>query len=545
MQAPTLSTLNLTPFRRRIRLLCVWHGAALGGGIGSLVALAVSALDFFAVRYTSPKELVTIVVVGAILGIGKGLLERLTDTAIARSLDRRGRLEDRLTTASEIAQDQGGFAQALHQDATQHLSGLHAKTLYRLRLSRWHGVLVLGLGVSLLLFLGANTPLLKTGDGRKEAAELKQIAKEVEQVTKPTLEEAKKVNAAAADKELARRLELFTAELNKSRLNKQEALLKANQLAEEAKKLQQPRAEALAKATQLATTAAQKLEKQAQLAQLDKSESRQLAEKEAQLQQQIAELEKQMNSPSKDGKPLSKEERNALEKKLGEAKKQLEQVQLSKKAQDFLQKLQAMSEYKEAQELLAKLQQEAQAQAAGAPSEMTPEQIAAAAQRLEELAKQFDTDEKMKELAKQLLEAAKKAKPCKGGNCAGGLMGAFGLGNSMGRSMGGFSLGGMKGAGAPSNDKWVGAHGELNKTDKSSLLNVKLEDRVIQSQIGDKGAQTYTETLGPAQLGNRSQIPYQSVLPKYQKSAETALNKGDIPPRLRGKVRDYFDSLRK
>ncbi len=106
-------------------------------------------------------------------------------------------------------------------------------------------------------------------------------------------------------------------------------------------------------------------------------------------------------------------------------------------------------------------------------------------------------------------------------------------------------MGGMEGAGAPSNDKWVGAHGKLHKSDKSSLLNVKLEDRVIQSQIGDKGAQTYTETLGPAQLGKRSQIPYQSVLPKYQKSAETALNKSDIPPRLRGKVRDYFDSLRK
>jgi hypothetical protein len=51
--------------------------------------------------------------------------------------------------------------------------------------------------------------------------------------------------------------------------------------------------------------------------------------------------------------------------------------------------------------------------------------------------------------------------------------------------------------------------------------------------------------MAPSAPGDRSGVPYQNVLPAYRKSAESALNKQDIPPRLRGKVRNYFDSLRK
>jgi hypothetical protein len=46
-------------------------------------------------------------------------------------------------------------------------------------------------------------------------------------------------------------------------------------------------------------------------------------------------------------------------------------------------------------------------------------------------------------------------------------------------------------------------------------------------------------------MGDRSSIPYQAVLPTYQKMAESALSKSDIPPRERVRVRNYFDSLRK
>jgi hypothetical protein len=78
--------------------------------------------------------------------------------------------------------------------------------------------------------------------------------------------------------------------------------------------------------------------------------------------------------------------------------------------------------------------------------------------------------------------------------------------------------------------------------DKSTLLNLKFSDRIITSQKG-KGPESYEEELGPAQLGDKSGVPYQAMLPKYEKSAESTLSKSDIPPEMRTKVRNYFDSL--
>jgi hypothetical protein len=99
--------------------------------------------------------------------------------------------------------------------------------------------------------------------------------------------------------------------------------------------------------------------------------------------------------------------------------------------------------------------------------------------------------------------------------------------------------------GTASQDRWIGPHGTLPRDDKSSLLHVKFEDRVITSQRGDKGPETYTEVLGPSAPGGKTDVPFQQVLPKYEKSAESALKKSDIPPSEQAKVRDYFDSLRK
>ena len=545
-----ISPLNLTPFRRRIRLLRVWRCAGIGGAGGAILALVLAVSDYFAVHYFSSWQLAAPILLGLLAGALKAALEPLPDARIAQSVDRRAGLNDRLTTASEIPATDSPLSDAQQQDAMRHLASVRARDLYRLRPNRWHAALLVGSALSALVFLLGNSGLLRSANARQEAAELKQAAPEVQRVAKPALEAAQQANASETNKELARRLEQFTQELQKARMTKQEALLKANQLAEDAKKLQQPNSAALASAVEKAQTASAQMEKLAEHSRLEKSDALKQAEQEATLQKQIADMERKLAAQAGQ-QSLSPQEKAKLEKSLAQAKRKLQNLKLSKRAEAFLQKLQSMPDYKEAQEILAKLAQEAAAQQAGAMSEMTPEQLEAAAKRLEELAKKFGSEAQMKELAKQMLEAAKNGKLCKGGGLPGGLMGAFGLGisgassGSPQRGPGGLSLGGGKGAGGPSDDHWVGPHGEINKDDKSSLLNAKLEDRMITSQIGDKGPQDYIETLGPSRLGNRTKIPYQKALPKYEKSAESALQKSDIPPRLRGKVRDYFDSLHK
>jgi hypothetical protein len=75
------------------------------------------------------------------------------------------------------------------------------------------------------------------------------------------------------------------------------------------------------------------------------------------------------------------------------------------------------------------------------------------------------------------------------------------------------------------------------------MLKIKFQEHIVTSQRGHNGPETYEEQMGPAQLNAKSGIPYQAMLPKYEKTAESAMSKGDIPPEMRTKVKDYFDSL--
>jgi cell fate (sporulation/competence/biofilm development) regulator YmcA (YheA/YmcA/DUF963 family) len=271
----------------------------------------------------------------------------------------------------------------------------------------------------------------------------------------------------------------------------------------------------------------------------EKSEALRLAEQARSTQNAISDMEQRLAAAKSGKNAMSAAQQKALEAKLAAARKQLESIRLSQRAEEMMRRLAANKDFQEAQRLLQKLAQSAAQQQAGTSSGMTKQQMEEAARRMDELAKRLSSEAALREYAKKLLEAARNARLCKHGDCCNPLLSACGLG----ACQGGLSLG-DKGRGAVSEDKWVGAHGSLSIDDKSSLLKVKFEDRIVTSQIGNKGPETYTEVIGPSTPGGRSGVPYQNVLPKYRKAAESALNKEDIPPRLRGKVRNYFDALR-
>lgn len=535
------ANLNLSPFRRRIRLVCVWRGAAVGGCLGAAGSVVLAALDYFGVWDAAPTRLAVPLGLGIVAGMGHALTQRLPESTVARSVDRRGGLADRLTSASEVPAATSPLAYSLLGDAQGKAETLKPAVLYPLRLGRWHGVLLALAALCALVFLLGNTTLFRGRQAKQDAAELRRDAAQVQRVARPALEDAKRADAAPQDKDLARQLNRFTSDLRKGRMTKAQALVKANQLAQQAQALQSGRAAALAQSIQSAQTASQKLEAMQSQASLPKSDAAKAADQARALSGQIAAMQQAL-SAAQSGK-MSASAKAALSKKLAQAQKQLQQIRLSQQAEQFLQKLQSMPDYQEAQKLLAKLAAQAQAQQAGQPPPLTPEQMQQIADRMEQLAKQFGSDAKMRELAAQMLVAARNAQLCKNPGLGAGLMGAFGLG--AGSGMGGLSLGLGHGAGGPSPDKWVGDHGTLSRSDKSALLHVKFQDRQITSQIGGKGPETYTEVIGPSAPAGKSGVPYQAVLPRYEKSAESALDKGDVPPQMRTKVRDYFDSLRK
>jgi len=539
------ANLDLSPFRRRIRLVRVWRCATIGGCVGAAGSLALATLDYFGVVDAAPALLAVPLALGMAAGVGRGLAERLPENAIARSVDRRGGLADRLLSASEVPGSSSSLAASLLTDAQERAETLKPAALYPIRLNRWHGALLALAALCGLVFLLGNTTLFRGVRAKQDAAELRRDAAQVQRIAKPALEDAKRADAAPQDKDLARQLTRFTSDLRKGRMTKQQALVKANQLAQQAQALQSSRAAALSQSLQGAQTASQKLEAMQSQAGLQKSDAANLADQARALSGQIASMQQSLSAAQSGKGKMSASAKAALEKKLADAQKQLQQIRLSQQAEQFLQKLQAMPDYQEAQKLLAKLAAQAQAQQAGRQSPLTPEQMKQIAARLDQLAKQFSSDAKMRALAAQMLAAARNAQMCKNPGLGPGLMGAFGLGGGMGPSTGGLSLGMSHGAGGPSPDTWVGDHGTLSKSDKSALLHVKFQDRQITSQLGNKGSETYTEVLGPSAPAGRSGVPYQAVLPKYEKSAEAALDKGNVPPQMRTKVRDYFDSLRK
>lgn len=536
---PDFTLPDLGPFRRRIRLLRAWRCAAQGGCIGAGVALVLAVLDYFDVWDMSPWKLAVPVGVGLAAGIVRALCERLPETVVARSVDRRALLADRLTSAAEVSAGQSPLAVALHADASGAAHLLRPARLYPLRAGRWQAGLLGLAGLCALVFMLGNTALFRGAAARRDAAALRREADQVQRVARPLLESAARADAAPEDKALARKLNRFASDLRRARLSRPQALLQANILAQQAQALQTSHASALAQSVQGAQTAGQMLAAGKAQAGLEKTDAAKLADQARTASAQVASLQKSLSDAQSGKSALSAARQAALKSKLASAQKQLQQIKLSEQAQQFLAALHALPDYKEAQLLLAKLAAHAQAQQAGQQSPMTAQQMQQAADRLEALANEYGTDAKMHELARKMLEAARAARAGKGGQCAGGLMEAFGLG------AGGLSLGGSRGAGAPSPDKWVGDHGTLARTDKSSVLHVPLQDRQISSQMGHSGPETYTEVLGPSAPVGSSGVPYQSVLPRYEKTAEAALSHGDVPPRMRAKVRDYFDSLRK
>jgi hypothetical protein len=555
--------LDLRPFRRRITLLRAWEQAGLGGCVGVALSICTIVGDRLDLWDAKLSVLPAIVIAAALIGALSGLLTGYSDDQIARSIDRRSELDDRLTTVYEIEPpaepDDESFIEAITSDTLPRLARVSPASLYPIRVRPIHWIFTGLAAICVILYIAFETTLLLPPSLRADAAALHRQAQQVQIVSKPFLKAADQPGATAEDKRLAKGIRRFVRDLQKNRLSKQEALIRANQLAAQAKLLEQKRSSALGDAVSKAETAGEQLSQMNQNASLQKTDAAKLADKEAaldrkaaSLQQQISSLQNMLNSAGKNG--MSKAETAKMESQLADLKKQLQEVELSKRAAEMLAKLMALPDYKAAQKLLEEKAEEEEAmellqklnnQDTGQPqdnqqqTQLTADQLKQIADRLDALAQQLNTDAKLRAYAKALLEAAKQARMGNQKGLSIALAGAFGMQGQSGSSEDYGQNGKSRGMPAP----WRGYYGTLNRSNKSSMLNLKIPEHMITSEIGHNGPSSYEEELGPAHLDAKSGIPYQAMLPKYEKTEESALSKGDIPPEMRTKVRDYFDSL--
>lgn len=223
---------ELRSFVKRIRKALAWRSAAVGLFLGCLAALAGAAGDRLDYWWIEWPTLLIGPLAGALLGALIGYLRRPDVRKVAASVDRRAGLRDRLSTGMDEGLMASPFAEDVQEDAKLSLSRVDPRRLYPIGYLRWHSMsLAVGALTALVVILGS-TQLLASPTARAEKEEMKKQAEEVERIVKPVLKESDLSKPSA---EYAKDLHRFARELERSRMDRKEALKKSNELLDKGK----------------------------------------------------------------------------------------------------------------------------------------------------------------------------------------------------------------------------------------------------------------------------------------------------------------------
>lgn len=554
--------LDLTRFARRVRIVRAWLGAAVGVSVAGIITAIWAALDWMGRADASALGIAIGLGIGAIVGALVGALLPLPARALRASVDRRGALENRLTASNADVP----FADEIRADAAAHLAGVRPRQIYPLRFGRWQGGAIASAFLASTIFLLGSTPILLSPEAKAAREEMAKKAKVIERVTKEQFEtpEAQK-ELTEGERRLLEEARRLQRDLEKGRMSPEEAMQKAHELQKKAEELIKQTVQESQKSLDQAETAMEKIERaelekaglgqvDPQLLQMPQGQKDELKAKNAaqqrQLQKQLDAIDKRLAEIAKRlaNKGISEAERKALEaerKSLEEQKKALEAemkaaqqlgeaLKLSDQARSVLDKMrnhELMKEIRALAEKMAKANQ--QASQTGRPP-LTKEQLTEMKAKLEELLAKLKDDKAMEEYLQQMIEAMKNAQKGQGSCLKPG-----GLGMCLA------SLLGLKSGPGPGDDGLFMDTGHVNKLDKPAAGQGKTFETQISGARRETGEETFVEIKAPTTIGNRSAVPYRSVLPSYEKRAEQALGRQEIPKEHEKRVRAYFESLTK
>jgi DNA repair exonuclease SbcCD ATPase subunit len=230
--------LDLRPFRHRIRLVRAWRGLAVGLLTGGAFGLVWAVLDLTGVWLAEWLWLGLVFAGAGVLCALVGAILPVRDDAVARSVDRRAGLRDRLGTMIERTGADESFDSAQRHDTEAHVAALKARKVYPVRMGRWQYVALVSVALASLVFLLGNTWYVFDADARKAKEELEKIAAQIERVAKPILD---RKDATEEEKSFANELDAFARRMEKGKMTKEEAMQRANELAKQAEKLTRER----------------------------------------------------------------------------------------------------------------------------------------------------------------------------------------------------------------------------------------------------------------------------------------------------------------
>ena len=556
---------GLRRLRWRARLLISVQLAT--GGIAIAAATAALAVVLLRLSGAWYSPLLPAACLGAVViaAGAAGLAWPLSDQRVAVSADRRLGLRDRLGTAVSLARapEPQGMGLAALADAVHHLDRVRPAQAYPIRVHR--GTKAAGLCLAALA-LAQTLPipaLFVSPREREERAVLRQEAAKIEPLAREMKRAAEEANDREAER-AARRLQELAQKLHRGQLDKKQALLSLDEIAEEVQKLDQRLAAAHAKT---AEEAAGELQAAAQ---------EDLASKATEL---AREAEKAGDVPAAEQmRRLAEQARRSRDaSELMRLADTLEQRAREMGAPpaiptDLTASLSAAlsnADISLSEEALKKLAEAA----TDWKGSLSPEDMERLARDLEQLAKALEGTD-LSELAKALREAAKclRAGDCGKAaqllrdaiaNCKDGLT-ALRLAGACSKCSGGLSrslsavrgswlaLGPRRGQSSapglgvgPDN----GSQQSIPPNAPAASLYAPRETETsgdlvrVGSQVRPQGQMFATTEKGAPTKLSESRVPYYEVIGNYSRAAEEALAREEVPPSYRATVRSYFDAL--
>ncbi|MEO6062945.1 MAG: hypothetical protein ABIQ99_13490 [Thermoflexales bacterium] len=508
-----------------------WVFAGLACGLGIPLALAIAAR--FAPLISLPR-LIAISILAASSGVFVALAlpwvrgARRSTLSWAREFDHRLSLKERLSTALEARDGtldvrNDAIRRLQSADALDRAGGVDAARALPLRVSRRDAAIAAVIGLGLVLALALPNPqqtVLALREqfqeaARAEAAKIAEVEKAIE--NSPFLSETQKQSALDALEQARRSLEdaNATPEQALAALNEAEARLNALQ-------------------NDANPAAREDLRRAGQIMTPDEL-TRQMAESLAQGEfQKAAEQMRQLTS--KNGQALSEAEQNRLANQLDQMAREVQNSdpqlssQLRQAAQDLRQG-KAETAQQQLSQAADSLDRSNQAEASENALESAEQSAAEARQRVAEAAGQSAN--------------GAQSQPGKASGSAGAPSGPQG---EPGTGQGGEptqAQGGQPSASGPGDSNTPG-HSEDTGTDNSvyapgSRLN-PTGSNVVLPESQSRTSPDPNSNPRQALPGN-SIVPYQQVYREYAKTADQALQTGDVPAALRDYIRDYFSSL--
>ncbi len=312
-----LKPLDFKTFERRVRLVRFWRGATFGLLCGSLLACLLVA--FFRLRgQIAPwPYAVTLAAVSCLVWALVSALRRISQFDLADSLDRRGALKNRLATAISLTTPSDAVEAELQADAAKHLNAIRPQRVYPIRFGKLQGLaLALALAAGIVTVLG-NRPITLSAAEREKRADSDEAANNIERVLKPYEEEKPNAADAKQKQEEVAQMQKLARDLRDGKIDRAEAMQKANKAVEDAKKLEQKTAETAKAKLETAETAMQAMEDKALQDAMPMDPSAELASEE---QSRVGELQKQIDATKKEIEKATGKETEALRAKLNNLK---------------------------------------------------------------------------------------------------------------------------------------------------------------------------------------------------------------------------------